>query len=334
MWSTVSEMQSHSVLSLEQVTADGQITETDVLKLRRAYYADSSIEDAEAQQLIALNRAVTAPTPVWIDCFVEMLTDYVVNQSEPEGYVTLAQAEVMRDALTIDGRIASRGEFELVINILDKSRWSPPSLAKFALDQARDAILLQTGVLAVGREVATPRVTEGDVELLRRIIYAFGGDSNINITQMEAETLFEIDQATIGADNCPSWRDLFVKAIANCALSASGYVVPSREEALAREVWLERRGDLAPSRVAAGMLGGYRLLSREERGIAALERQKVEIVTGEPVAAVDAPWLGARIGHDGKLGPNEHALVAFLKAEAPDLHADLKVAIDTLAAAA
>jgi hypothetical protein len=331
---TVGEMQSQSVLSLEQVAAQGQITDADVLKLRRAYYADTTIDSGEARALIALNRAATASTPVWIDCFVEMLTDYVVNQSEPEGYVTLEHADWIKSELTRDGRIASRAEFELLINVLDKSRWSPPSLAKFALEQVRDAIIQRTGALAATETAAAPYVSEADVESLRRIIYAFGGDSNINITQLEAETLFEINDATAGASNCESWRDLFVKAIANCVLSASGYVVPSREQALAREAWLDRRSDASPTRVLSGMLTGYRQLSREELAIATLERQKIEIVTGEQVTAVEAQWLASRFSRDGTLSANEQALVAFLRAASPALHPELQVCLDSLAVAA
>jgi hypothetical protein len=103
-------------------------------------------------------------------------------------------------------------------------------------------------------------------------------------------------------------------------LSASGYTVPSREEALAREAWLDRRGDLSIGNVLAGMMSAYRPQSREEQAIVRLERQKVEIVTGEGVSVAEAEWLADRIKANGSLGANETALLAMLRDAQPDLH--------------
>jgi hypothetical protein len=163
-------------------------------------------------------------------------------------------------------------------------------------------------------------VTEGDVDLLRRVLYAYGGDGGIGVTQPEAEVLFDIDAATADADNHPSWRDLFVKAIANCVMSSSGYAAPAREIALARDAWLDRRGDLALGSIVSGMgtgmknfLTGYRKQTSEERAITRLTQQKIEIVTNEGVTVAEAAWLAERIGRDGRLTPNEQALLMFLK---------------------
>ena len=135
------------------------------------------------------------------------------------------------------------------------------------------------------------------------------------MTQPEAEALFDIDAATAGAENHPSWRDLFVKAIANSVMAASGYATPPREEALSRDAWLDRRGDLSLDRVAIGMASGFRGLfsgyreqSDEERAIARLTQQKIEIVTNEAVTMAEADWLAGRIGSDGRLTANERAL--------------------------
>ena len=92
--------------------------------------------------------------------------------------------------------------------------------------------------------------------MIRRILYAFGGDGNVAITRPEAEVLFEINDATADGTNAEGWRDLFVKAIANCVLAASMYTAPSREQALTREAWLDRRGDLSVGAMAEGMARG------------------------------------------------------------------------------
>jgi hypothetical protein len=230
---------------------------------------------------------------------------------------------------------------ELLVSVLDRARWTPQSLVCFALEQVKDAVINGAGPLRSGKLLEPGVVTEADVDLLRGIIYSYGGDGNLAVTQPEAETLLDIDEATADADNHPAWGDLFVKAIANCVMTASGYAPPPREEALARDAWLDRRGDLTLDKVAAGMAGGFKDLfdsyseqSIEERAIARLALQKVEIVTNEAVTLAEAAWLAHRLGRDGRLTPNERALLMFLKAESPSIHPSLQALVDKAAAAA
>jgi hypothetical protein len=191
-----------------------------------------------------------------------------------------------------------------------------------------------TGPLRSGKKLEPGIVSETDVDLLRRILHSAGSDGSIAITQAEAEVLFDIDAATFGRDNHPAWTDLFVKAIANCVMAASGYAAPPREVALAREAWLDRRGELSLDAMLAGMtaglkgpFGGYREQTTEERAIARLTQQKVEIITREAVTAAEATWLAERIGRDGKMSPNERALLSFLRAESPSIDPALRVLV-------
>jgi hypothetical protein len=327
-------MTLQKTIAFDEIMSRGEITEADVLKFRRALYADGIIDESDADALFALHRAATRQDPQWVDCFVEMLTDHLVNQAIPEGYVTADNVAWLLARIGSEGRPVGRAEFELVINILDKSRWSPQSLARFALDQVLAAITTCKGPLRGREDDKVVAVTDADVEVLRRIIYAFGGDGNITITRPEADALFDINDATVGAANADSWRDLFVKAIANCVLTTSGYMVPSREQALARDAWLDRRGDLSGANMLKGMFSGYREVNREEQLLARLERQKIEIVTGEAVEVADAAWLASRLGRDGELTPNESAVLAFLKEENPRLAAELQPLVDRLEKAA
>ncbi len=321
-------------VSIDDIIARGVIKDTDVLKLRRMFHADQRIDLDEALKLLKLNRASAEQDPAWVDCFVEMMTDYLVNQAVPEGYVTADNATWLVEQIAQDdGRVMTKAELELLINVLDKSRWSPQSLAQFALSQVLDGIVEGSGPLRMGSAATDCKpgaVSESDVEVLRRILYAFGGDGNIAITPAEADVLFDINDATATAENADGWRDLFIKAIANCVLAVSGYTAPSREQALAREAWLDRRGELT----LGGMLSAYRAMSQEEKAIAALERQKIEIITREEVSACEATWLVDRLGRDGVLTANEQALVAFIKTEHPTLHAGLQDLIDRIPVAA
>jgi hypothetical protein len=328
-------------VSISEIKARSAIKDTDVQKLRRAYYEDGRISFEEAESLLDLNDTCLAQDGAWADCFVEMLTDFTVNQAEPEGYVTAENAEWLRNKISKVGKVQSKTELELLINVLDKARWAPVSLVQFALEQVRDAVVTGDGPIRSGRNLTPGEVSEAEVDLLRRILYAFGGDGNIAITRAEAEILFDINDRTAGANNHPAWQDLFAKAIGNCVMAASGYAAPSREEALAREQWLNRRGDLSLGNIAAGMaaspksiFAAYRELGPEERAIARLERHKVEIVTAEEVTPAEADWLATRIGKDGKLTPNEDALMKFLMQEQAKLAPALQGLVEKLAKAA
>jgi hypothetical protein len=330
-----------SAVSVAEIKARGSIKDADVLKLRRSYYDDGCITPEEADIIFALNDACPVQDPAWADCFVETITDYIVEQAMPVGYLTADNAAWLIQRIAKDGRIESKTEIELIVSVLDKARWSPQSLVRFALEQVRHAVIDGSGPLRSGHLLEPGLVSQADVELLRRILYAFGSDGNIAVTRPEAEVLFDIDAATAGADNHPAWGDLFVKAIASSVMAASGYATPPREQALARDAWLDRRGDLSLDRMAAGIVsgfkglfGGYREQSEEERAIARLTLQKIEIVTNEAVTPAEAGWLADRIGRDGQLTPNERALLMFLKAESPSIHPSLQALVDKAAAAA
>jgi hypothetical protein len=330
-----------SAVAVAEIKARGSIKDADVLKLRRSYYDDGCISIDEAEMLFALNDACPVQDPAWADCFIESITDYLVEQAEPQGYLTAENAAWLIERIAKDGRIESKTELELLVNVLDKARWAPQSLVRFALEQVKNAVVTGTGPLRSGKKLDAGVVAEADVDLLRRILYSFGSDGNVSVTQPEAEVLLEIDEATADADNHPAWTDLFVKAIGNCVMAASSYAPPPREVALARDAWLDRRGDLTLDNVLSGMasgftglFGGYREQSEEERAIARLAQQKIEIVTHEAITAVEASWLAARIGRDGNLTPNERALLAHLKAESPSIDPGLQQLVDKAACAA
>ena len=328
-----------NAVSVAEIKARGSIKDADVLKLRRNYYDDGIITAEEADAIFALNDACPVQDPAWSDCFVETITDYLVEQAEPQGYLTAENAQWLIERIGRHGRIDSKTELELLINVLDKARWAPQCLVAFALEQVKHAALTGAGPLRPGKKFEACIVSQSDVDLLRRILYAAGSDGCIAVTQREAEVLLEIDESTAGRDNHPAWTDLFIKAIANCAMAASGYAPPPREVALAREAWLDRRGDLSLDAILSGMGSGlkglfayYREQTTEERAIARLTRQKVEIVTHEVVKVADAAWLAARIGRgDGKMTPNERTLLMFLKTQAPSIDPALRALLDKAA---
>lgn len=327
-----------NTVSIAEIKARGSIKDADVLKLRRNYYDDGIITAEEADVIFALNEACPVQDPAWADCFVETITDYLVEQAGPRGYLTAENAHWLIERIGRDGRVDSKTELELLVNVLDKSRWAPQSLVRFALEQVKQAVLSGAGPLRSGEMLEPGTVSESDVNLLRRILYAAASDGCIAITRVEAEVLFEIDESSSGRDNHPAWTDLFVKAIANCVMAASGYAPPSRQAALAGEARLDRRGHFSLDAIVRGVgpglkgfFAGYREQTTEEGAIARLTRQKVEIITHDAVEPANAGWLAQRIGRQGKLTPNERALLMFLKTESPAIDPALRGLVDKAA---
>ena len=242
-------------LSLSEISAKGAITLADVMRMRREVFSDGIVQESEAEALFTLNDACAVKDTAWSDFFVEALSDYLVHQAEPKGYLTTANADWLIDRISRNGKIDSITEIELLITVLDKARWAPPSLAAFALEQVKRTVLTGCGPIRSGKSLEPGVIDAADVELLRRILYAFGSDGNVAISRAEAEVLFDLNDATNGARNAPEWTDLFTKAVANFIMAASGYSAPPREEALRQEAWLDHRegtGGFLAKMVAGG----------------------------------------------------------------------------------
>ncbi len=315
-------------ISSEDILNRGQIEESDVSRMRRSFYDDGIVTVDEAEQLFVLNDKTTEQHDTWPWFFVEALTDFIVNQTEPEGYITAENADWLIARISKDGKVENRTELDLLVNVLDKARWSPERLARYALEQVKRAVVDGDGPLRTTGALEKGKITEAEVDLVRRIVYAFGGDGNIAITQAEAGILFDIEDATCNGEACPAWSDLFAKVVANVMMSGSGYAPPSREEALRSESWLARRGELSPKHFLTSMVtsslaaiwDSYHEQSAEERALARLERQRIEIITNERISDSEATWLVDRITRNGSVSPTEMAVLQFLSREQPNLH--------------
>lgn len=311
--------------TLDAIRDAGSVSAKDVRALRRAFFEDGRIADAEAADLFDIDRRVCEAEndDGWPALFVEALTDYVVHQAEPAGYVTRENADWLMAQIGADGRVTTATELDLLIKILETARWVPTVLTAYALDAVRRRVL-ESG------DAESPQISADDVDLLRRILFAAGGDGNIAITRSEAEVLFALNDATVTAKNDPAWADLFVKAVANAIMATSGYRPPSRAEALRREAWLRERSGAADFLVCM-VSGGFKAIwdaytepSAEERALARLEAQKRQMLVDEEVDDIEAAWLAERIAQDGAVDDNERALLRFIREESPKLHPSLQ----------
>ena len=318
------------------ICARGTISNADVAAIRRGYYKDGTVSEAEADALFAIEQNCKSPA-AWGALFVEAVTDYLVNQVKPEGYVTSENAQWLTERITVDGKVQTQNELELLIHVLEEARWTPTSLSALALAQVRHAIIDSTGPLRVGPRPATGIVTASDVNTLRRILYASGGDGSTAVTRAEAEVLMDIAEAADDALSDPAWIDLYTKAIANHLMAGAGFAPPSREEALKREEWLEAEPNLGGffgEMVQSGLQGvwsAYHVADAETAELARLEDYKRSILVSEEVTAPEAAWLADRIGRDGHVGEAEKALLAFIGSNCPKIDPALKQLIAKVA---
>ncbi|MDX2288766.1 MAG: hypothetical protein NW217_08090 [Hyphomicrobiaceae bacterium] len=336
-------MQAVKDVPFEDIRLRGSIRQADVARFKAEINGNGGLTAETAALLVALNASCPVQDASWPDFYSDAITAFVVHQASPSGYVTRGNADWLMSAMAFDGRIARRSDLDLLITILEEARWAPPSLVAFCLAQVHRAVLTGDGPLRAMGDTAPGMITDADVELVRRIIYAGGGDDAIAVTRAEAEVLFAINDILTDEPTNEAWTELFVKAIANLMMSVSGYRVPTREEALSSEAWLEERGTLSPLEIVetitriglTGVLPAYIHQSREERAIAQLERHRIALVTDEEMAGEDdAQWLAERFGTKGKLTANESALLAFLASEGVEMDARLATTVAGLRSAA
>jgi hypothetical protein len=245
----------HMPEALQRMAGAGRISAEDVLVLRRKVFTDGVVQPNEAEWLFALNDTCHDIAPEWPEFFVEALVDYTVHQTKPHGYVSPENARWLMNRISRSGVVKTRTELELLLKILEEARSSPDSLVGFALNQVKVAVIDGSGPVRSGDSLQPGRIGKPEVELVRRILYAAGGDGNIAVTRTEVEVLFDINDATRGADNDADWADLFVKATANHLLAGHGHDVPPRDVALVRARWLDEPSGGILQSMARGLSG-------------------------------------------------------------------------------
>ena len=322
---------------LDRVAANGAIMAEDALAVRRAVYADVAVTPDEMEKMLQVDEAARSADPSWTQLLAEAGADFIVNQLPPPGYVSEDNAAWLVERISRDGIVRTSRQFELLVHIVERATSAPGTLAALALKQVELAVMEGKGPLA-GNGLERGRMSKEAVDILRRIVYAFGGNGPVGMAKSEAEVLFDLNDATAGADNDPSWNDLFVKAIASYVMAAFGYTPHSREQALADERWLdEPTGGLGGffARMTEGGLQGilsaYKESATEESGAGRADRNIDDMSRAGAVGEDEAAWLAERFGREGQLQENEKALLRFIRDEAPSVPSSLQSLIDKAA---
>jgi len=324
------ELSVAMVRHADEILANG-IDADEVLRLRRELFKDGIVSRDEALLLFYLNdEAGAGADEAWYDFFVEALSDFFVWKQEPQGYLSDEDARLVVDQVGRDGRIDGPTEFGLIVNLLQKLRLSPPSLIDLALRGVVETVL-GGGAKLFGPARRRPGVIDAaDLDVIRAVIFAAGGDGGLTITKREADLLFELNNETSEAENAPAWQKLFVQAVGHYLMYPAGApAVPDRAEAARREAWLEaRRGT---GRFMAAMAASLRgaLLGGSGGGAAGADSGREAALATEAFArdAVDEPeaaWLLSHIKRDGVLHQNEKALLAYIKEMSPQIHPSLE----------
>jgi hypothetical protein len=313
------------------IASKNAIVPEDVRMLRSEIFADGVVSRKEAEILFALNKACRDKSTEWTEFMVEAMSDFIVNQEMPQGYISEENASWLISAISDDGVVESLCELEILVKTLEIARSAPNSLSAYALRQVATAVIEGKGPLANGDSLTPGVIGKAEVDLLRRILYAGGSENSIGISRDEADVLFDLNDKTAEAENTPEWTDLFVKALANAVMCASGYTPPSREEALRREEFFAERdanvSGFLKRMVSGGLkavIDAYQMPEGIEQAHAAQNASRADASDeAERIDKSEAQWLSERIGRDGIIHENEKALLAFIRDNSHDIHPDL-----------
>lgn len=310
--------------SLARLGTDGHVTAGDVLFLRRNVFADGVVSRDELGALFDLAARAPDGEREWPDFFAEAVADFYLREEEPQGYLTEEEFADLKARIAGSGRRANRLEIELMLRLMEKAVATPPALSAFLAEQIR---------WLVAERPEGPRLSAADAELVRRFLFAAGGDGNVAVTRQEAEFLFDLNDLTAGETNDLAWTELFVRAVANHLMAHLGYAPPSRAEALRRQAFIEDQSVNVGGFFKRMLAGGFSGFGAREKSAQARrnEARAAEAAAAEAVTAHEADWLAERISRDGAVRASERALIRHLQRLDAELPPKLKALLDKAA---
>ena len=281
----------------------------ETLALRRAVWPDGKISAQEAGILFDLNHASSASGAEWVDFFVEAITAYLVEQAEPRGYVSDENARWLMQRIDHDGHVETLAELELLVKVIERAENVPEDLKAYALTQIKYIVLTGSGPTRCNNLLKPGCIGTAEVGLLRRVLYAVAGHAPAHISQIEAELLFEIKDATLDGDNAPEWQALFVQALSLHLETDQRFRALHRDEAARLQAFM------ADTSTGIGRFFGRMAKSLGTK----TEQPNVPEPRAEPAAETEPGlterahnWLQSMVDADGQLDPLERALLKAL----------------------
>jgi len=303
------------------IKARQTISAADVLSLRKEIWPDGVISAEEAELLFEINDLDCQPGEEWHEFFVAAITAYIVQQTEPKGYVSEDNARWLMEKIDHDGKVQSAAELELLVRTMEKATGTPETLQDYVLKQIEDAVLTGEGPTRNAGSLQPGSVSDAEVEILRRVCYAAGSDGPGRISRNEADMLFRIKDATLAAGNSKHWPKLFVQLIGNYLMAYGEYDMLCRTEAARLERFMD---DNKPSvrgffgRMKDSDIGGTfrKVFDSDIFGQKNSECGHIDAVAqARKLTIVENSWLHGKIHADQNLDPLETELLDFIADE-------------------
>ncbi|WP_296675410.1 hypothetical protein [Novosphingobium sp.] len=302
-----------------QAAADGTIDANEILALRGAGWADGKLDPEEAESLFLANEQLRDANGEWVRFFVEALSAFVVNTVEPYGYVDQTMGDELISRIDRDGKVDTFAELELLVRVIEIAANVPDNLKAYTLRQIEDAVLTGEGPTRSG--MLDPKaINETECDLLRRVIFASGGDRPAAVSRTEAEMLFRIKDAALHEVNAPEWQTLFVQGVANYLLGFGGHEALSLDRASELDRFMKKEGAgvggfLARMLTSKPDFTGFGSLLGSEDDAEYLADFSDEAEVAAVFSADEKSWLRDRLDADEELDDLEKSLIAFIDAE-------------------
>lgn len=286
--------------------SNGAISDEQVIALRRQVWPDGVVDVNEVEAVFALNEQVTQPSKAWTEFFVEAVIEFLNHGSETRGYLSDMQANWLLERLDRGAGLDTPAKLELLVHLLEKMDGVPARIKDYAMAHVERGVI-NDGVIAAE-----------ECKLLRRMIFAPSSYGPARVSAEEAEMLFRIKDATLGAANAPEWQTLFVQGVGNYIQGWQGLEMPTAEQEQRHEAFLAARnpgvGGLL-SQMARVNPNGFVSAARQGLFVRrAPERNyDAEEAADHAVTPLEQQWLDAHIQADGTIDPLEAALIAFLQ---------------------
>ena len=292
-----------------RIIAAERVLPEDTAQLRDAVWANGAIDTHAADSIFAINCAVKKTCPQWVDFFVEAITAYLLEATQPTGAIDGNKSAWLIAQIGNEGNIDSRAELLLLVALLEKAEAVDARLRAYAIAQVERTVVTGEGSTRIGAALRPGVIDEADVALLRRVFQGPQSAHGTGILQSEAESLFRIKAATQGQENAQGWTLLFVQLLGQFLIEGPN------------DAPVERRRTILSYFVAETMPGVGAFLSRLEQahcGEQPLDDSPAPL-TGDEIA-----WLKGHIVADGALDEIEKALLAYIVDEASPLPAELE----------
>ena len=326
----------HQRTVINSIGQNGYVSAADVIRLRQEVFRDGVVGKDEIGALLSLAERAPDGDQAWADFFGEAAGDFYLREEIPHDYITEREFLDLKTSITQFGETVTPLVLSMLVKLMHDASATPPMMTDFVCDQIKAQI----------RERKDgPRITALDVALIRKFLFALGGDGNAAVTQKEACLLFDLNDMTISTDNDAAWSELFIKAISNHLMAHIGYTPPSREAALEQWKWVNDQsvsvGGFFQKMVSGGLEAVRDLYTRDTGApdetpahSAYDELLKTRMRKAQEAGVLsetEADWLADRIGRDGIVDDNERALLAYMRTMEGELPAKLKQLLERAA---